>query len=267
MFGYIVANIDQLNEQEDALYRSSYCGLCSSLGRRHGLLSRATINYDMTFLIILLSAVYEADWESSSERCVVHPSKKHEISTNRITGYAADMNVILAYYNLIDDWNDDRKVHSLIGAGLLKKAFKTAAADYPAKVDKIGHYLDELAAIEKSGSLNPDIPADCFGRLMSELIDYRNDDYSPALIEFGYALGRFIYIMDACMDLRKDIKSESYNPMITTPSESFDDILNLLMAECIDKYRLLPVKRDNGLIENILYSGVWTKYERENIKK
>ena len=38
-----------------------------------------------------------------------HPTKKRTLRTNEITEYAAAMNILLAYYNLIDDWKDDKK--------------------------------------------------------------------------------------------------------------------------------------------------------------
>jgi hypothetical protein len=38
------------------------------------------------------------------------------------------------------------------------------------------------------------------------------------------------------------------------------------MADCVEKYKQLPIIQDKNLIENILYSGVWTRYEAEKKK-
>ena len=141
--------------------------------------------------------------------------------------------------------------------------YKRVESQYPNQCKVISKCLCELHEFEKSGELNPDIPANCFGELMGEIFVLREDEYAEKLRAFGKSLGKFIYIMDGCMDLKSDIKNERYNPMIMSSSDDFYDILNLLMADCIKNYKGLPINQDKGLIENILYSGVWTKYEAE----
>ena len=79
------------------------------------------------------------------------------------------------------------------------------------------------------------------------------------LRNFGNSLGKFIYILDACIDFEKDIKKKRYNPLITNSKTEFDDMLNLLLSDCVEKYKELNIS--NKIIENILYSGIWTKYE------
>lgn len=266
MFGYVVANIDKLTLEEKKQYQSCYCGLCKALGTRHGTISRITLTYDMTFLVLFLSALYETENKIKTQHCIMHPIKKHEYWQNEITDYAADMNVALAYYNFLDDWQDERKVLSFCEAKLFEKENNRIAAQYPNQCNAIKTCLTELSKIEKSGELSPDIPANCFGKLMGEIFVMQEDEYAENLRGFGMALGKFIYIMDACLDLKADIKKEQYNPLITLPSENFSDILNLLMADCAEKYKKLPISQYKNLIENILYSGVWTKYEAKKKK-
>ncbi|MFT5871463.1 MAG: hypothetical protein ACI8WT_000383 [Clostridium sp.] len=266
MFGYVVVNLDKLVVEEKTHYKACYCGLCKTLGTRHGILSRLTITYDMTFLVLFLSALYKTEIEIQTERCIIHPFKAHEYLQNEIMNYAADMNVVLAYYKFLDDWTDDRNILSLLESKLFEKEYNRIAAQYPNQCTATRKCLSELYEIEKSGELNPDIPANCFGKLMGEIFIFREDKYEEKLRTFGASLGKFIYIMDACMDLKSDIKNERYNPLITSSSENFRDILNLLMADCIENYKQLPINQDKELIENILYSGVWTKYEAEKNK-
>jgi len=266
IFGYVVVNTDKLALEEKKQYRACYCGLCKTLGTRHGIISRFTLTYDMTFLVLLLSALYKTDNTIKTERCIIHPLKPNEYWQNEITNYAADMNVVLAYYNFLDDWTDDRKILSLSAAKLFEREYKRIAAQYPNQCTIISKCLTELYEIEKSGELNPDVPANCFGKLMGEIFVLREDEYAKKLRIFGTSLGKFIYIMDGCMDLKSDIKNERYNPLITSSSENFGDILNLLMADCTENYKQLPINQDKELIENILYSGVWTKYEAEKNK-
>lgn len=263
MFGYVLANTEKLTKEEKQHYQACYCGLCKALGIRHGAISQMTLTYDMAFLVLFLSALYNPANPMETGRCLVHPLKPREYWRNKIIDYAADMNVLLAYFNYLDNWADDRSFLSLWKAKLFQKQYRLIAAWYPRQCLVIGKCLNELSDLEKAGEFNPDIPANCFGKLMSEIFVWQEDEYAEKLRAFGYSLGKFIYVLDACIDLRADIKKERYNPLITIPSSNFHDILNLLMADCIEKYKLLPIHQDKNLIDNILYSGIWTRYEAE----
>ena len=112
MFGYVIANPDSLTPEELDRYKSCYCGLCRTLKARHGTLSRLTLTYDMTFLVMLLESMYEPEVTVGTERCVAHPVHSHNWSQSAVTDYAADMNILLAYQNCLDDWRDERRLIS-----------------------------------------------------------------------------------------------------------------------------------------------------------
>lgn len=266
MFGYIVANIDQLTPGEKQHYKSCYCGLCRSLANRHGSISRITVSYDMTFLVLLLSALYEKDCVLEAERCAAHPFRPHSYWYNEFTDYAADMNIVLTYFNCLDDWIDEKKVIPLCEAKLLEKKCRRIEEQYPDKCQLIRACLRELSHLENQGELNPDIPGNCFGKLMGEIFVIDADEHAGNLRAFGAALGKFIYIMDACLDLKADLRHERYNPMVASSSKNFATILSLLMADCTEKFQQLPIQQDKNLMENILYSGIWTRYELVNKK-
>lgn len=176
------------------------------------------------------------------------------------------MNIVLAYYDLIDDWHDDKNVVALTCAKTIEREFKKVHEKYKTKCTVIENYLLKLTEMEKQNLLNPDITADCFGELMGEVFVPYQDKYSEKLRAFGKAIGKFIYILDACVDRDKDIKHQKYNPLVTYSKDSFDDILNILMAECINTYKELNLSKNQTLIENILYSGVWIKYNLSKAK-
>ena len=121
MFGYVVVNKPELKFREFDVYRAYYCGLCHSLSKRHGQSGQLTLSYDMTFLVILLSSLYEPEHNVTSKRCVVHPLRRQNIISSEFTDYVADMNVILSYFKCLDDWHDDRSVLKLAYSKLLKK--------------------------------------------------------------------------------------------------------------------------------------------------
>ena len=74
MFGYVTINRSELPDEEFARYRSYYCGLCRALQRRHGLSGQLVLSYDMVFLQMLLTSLYECECQSGTDRCI--PDRK-----------------------------------------------------------------------------------------------------------------------------------------------------------------------------------------------
>ena len=266
MFGFVVANPEKLNEEQRAHYRAVYCGLCRALGKEHGFIDRLTLTYDLAFLILVLSAVEGEPYETLTERCPIHPTK-HTYAVNRFTSYAAEMNIALSYYKFLDDKNDEGSVGASVKAAVFRKEALAAADKYPVQCKAIADCLDKLSAAEKSDILMPDIPAGLFGELMGALFALEGCAHKDALYEFGCALGKAIYLMDAAVDLKKDIRKKQYNPLIMTPKAEIKTALDILMAETVEKYKALPVSQDAAIIENILYSGIWTVYESRRRRK
>ena len=86
--------------------------------------------------------------------------------------------------------------------------------------------------------------------------------------------GKFIYLMDAYEDLEKDLRKKEYNPfeaMVKNDPKDFETlsklILTSMMSECSKSFERLPILRHASIIRNILYSGVWSKYEYVQAKK
>ena len=132
MFGYVIANVDRLREADRQRYRSVYCGLCRALGRGHGLLCRMTLSYDMAFLILLHSALDRTELaEEERFRCPLHPAGRRTAFSNRHTRYAADMNLLLAYHQRLDDWADERKLTSLAQSRAIRRSAQEVALRYP----------------------------------------------------------------------------------------------------------------------------------------
>lgn len=265
MFGFVSAEKNSLTPEELTRYRACYCGLCRALKRRHGEFPRLALNFDMTFLVLLLTAMYEPEETEEEFRCLIHPTKTRLGWSSRFTDYAADLNVVLAYFNCLDDWTDGKNLLRLAEARVLETACERAERAWPRQCAAVRACLDELSGIEKGEDAGPDAAADCFGRLMGELFVYYEDEWAGRFRAFGQALGRFVYMMDACVDLEKDRKRGNYNPFLSLGRESLTEaeieaILEMLIGECAAEFEKLPVVRDAGILRNILYSGVWTQY-------
>ena len=266
MFGYVVVNRETLSPENEARFRAYYCGLCKALRKRHGLTGALTLSNDMTFLSIVLSALYEPEEQSGREICVNHPFKKHDWILSEAADYAADMNVMLAYHLCMDAWRDEKKPLSLAEAGLIKKGYEKVVKLYPEKCEFVGDMIRALSDVEANGPDGDiDKPTNLTGELIGEIFAYRDDEWKKPLTRMGAALGRFIYIMDAYDDLPRDLKKKCYNPLKPIAHvEDFEDrcldMLTMHIAECTAEFEDLPIIKDAGIIRNILYSGVWSKY-------
>lgn len=269
MFGYVSANPKLMTEQELQRYRGWYCGLCRCLGKRHGQLTRLSLTYDMTFLAMFLSAMYEPEERNEQFWCIVHPKGKHTAVTTEFTEYAADMNVLLAYLNCLDNWQDDKDIVSLAESLCFKSGFLEIRKKYPRQAGVIARELEALEHLEKERCSALDIPANCFGRLLGELfVVDEADHFANDLRQFGFFLGKFIYLYDAVMDYDVDQKSGSYNPLVFSYNEPISaersrELLTHYISACVAIYDRLPIVQDSVLIKNILYSGVWQTFQKK----
>lgn len=156
MFGYVIPNQGELKVRELEEYRAWYCGLCQRLQKDHGILGRISLNYDMTFLALLLSSLYEPDKTVSESNCLAHPLHRRRKYDTVYVGYAAAMNILLTYYKCVDDWKDDRNLlRGGYGLGL-KRAGRRVSAEYPVKAETVRSCLEELSEAEEAGETNLD---------------------------------------------------------------------------------------------------------------
>lgn len=270
MFGYVEARRSELKMREFYKYKAYYCGLCKVLKEKYGVLGQITLTYDMTFLVILLTSLYECESKKEEHRCLVHPAKKQKMLSNEITEYAADMNIILTYYKLLDDWKDENKMVSLTGLHAYRKTFLKLKEKYPEKCEVIRRCLAMLQKCEARGEENIDVTAGYFGKLMAELFVYKHDMWETTLRKMGFYLGKFIYIMDAYDDVDEDIKEDNYNALLPLYiEENFEekcrDMMNMVLAECTNEFEKLPCVEDVEILRNILYAGVWDKYDKKRM--
>lgn len=271
MFGYVTIDKPELKIKEYNRYHAYYCGLCHTLKERHGWIGQMTLTYDMTFLVLLLTSLYESDSVYKQKHCVVHPVKKHDLLLNEISAYAADMNIALAYHHFIDDWNDEKKVNGLAGAAVLKKKYLVIEKRYPRQCEVIATSLKKLQQYEEENEKSLDFVSGCFGTLMAELFVYKTDIWEENLRKLGFFLGKYIYLIDAYFDLEEDIKNKSYNPLISYKDredyETFcHDILTMMISEAANEFEKLPCVLDVEILRNILYGGVWSKYNTKRQK-
>jgi hypothetical protein len=269
MFGYINVNGKELSEENKEIYQSYYCGLCRSLKDFCGAKGQALLNYDMTFLVVLLTGLYEPEAEKEKRfTCKLHPLKKRSFRDNEIQNYAARMNVLLAYHSLVDDWKDDKSFTKKTIASLFEGDYKRVKEEYPRQTKAVEDYIKKLSECEKNDETNIDLVAGLTGEMLGEIFAWRQDEWSAELKTLGFYLGKFIYLMDAYEDREKDEKKDSYNPLKKLAAENGQEyetlcrlMMTSMMSECAKSFERLPILLHADILRNIIYSGVWTKYE------
>ncbi len=262
MFGYIICNRSGLSEEEIERYQNMYCGLCKALKNRFGQLERLSLSFDMTFLALFLSSLYEPQEERTEFRCKLHPLRMKTAMESRYIDYAADMTIALSYYKCLDNWEDEKSQLSRKYGDILKKGYLEVKERYPRQCRAIEEGIERLSKVEKNPVSCPDAAVNSSGMMMSELFVYEEDFWSNSLRIFGYELGRFVYLMDAAVDYKKDVKSGRYNPLLKMQKkpEEMEEILSAAIGHAALEAEKLPLVQDAHLLRNILYGGVWQKY-------
>ncbi|MBR0509114.1 MAG: hypothetical protein IJJ85_03275 [Clostridia bacterium] len=256
MFGYASVNPEKLTPAQRLRYRAIYCGLCRRLGDVGGMSCRMALTYDFVLLVLVLAGVTGEAFEACDARCAAHPVQAHPEYRCRFTAYAADMDLFLAYEKLLDDKADDGGIKGA-AAVLYKKQADRVAALYPGLCREVRQALNEIYEAERRDERNPEIPANAFGRLLGAIFSEPDAPSKAARYDFGFALGKAIYFLDAANDLHDDLRKLRYNPLVRMDAAAVDDALDLLLGETKRALDRMPLLQDRDLCENIILSGVW----------
>jgi hypothetical protein len=281
VFGYILPEKPELKIKEYDVFRAYYCGVCKSIGKRCGQLKRFLLNYDTTFLALFLSSLEIKDIHICPQKCAAHPLKRRLIAEGtKAIEYASDINVLLAYYNLLDNWKDEKSIKSGAATLLLNSSRKKLMKEYKEKCAIIEKKLQELTKLESGKCSSMDRAAEPFAKLMEEIFAYAPLCSDPktekALRWIGYNVGKWVYILDAFDDIEKDIIKSSYNPLLLQYGYNNGNVqefkisiktkvefnLTYTLGEIARTCELLDFKKNKGLIENIVYMGMLRKTEQ-----
>ena len=283
MFGYVTPLKPELKVKDLNRFKSYYCGLCMQIKKDFGNIPRMTLNYDMTFLALLLDGLVPEIPKIESKRCISHPtSKKPMIFNTKALDYAAAMNVSLVYFKLLDDVNDDKSLKSKLES-LILSPYKNKFTSSTSKVnDIIKDNLNKLNKLEEDKSFSSiDEICDPFSIIVGSILkEYPyelkedNAEIRNTLYTLGYCLGKWIYIIDALDDLEKDMEKNKFNPinfLYNKDNLTYNELLkevkeriefSILNCACTCKESLskLPLNRNKDLLENIIELGMMDKY-------
>jgi hypothetical protein len=260
MFGTILVNKKMLSKPERAEYRAAYCGLCHALSEAYGKQGERTLSYDLTFLVLLIESVEKGEIIQRRETCTMHPLRRIAYNRDPAARYAAAMNSYLYYLKQLDDIRDEGSVSARRNAGYMESVVHDIRCQYPEQTRRMDSAMKELVACEQRQEINPDVPTRLFGEVLAAAFSYPGE-YCSQFERIGDALGRMVYLEDAACDLRDDLKHQLYNPLTTIPSSSYRAIMSACLLPALETLRTLPAEHHRRILENILCSGIWTKFD------
>ena len=283
MFGYVTPLKAELKVKDFTRFRSYYCGLCLHIKKNAGNIPRMVLNYDMTFLGVLLDSLSIKEPDFELKRCIVHPKdKKPVVMNNSALQYSAAMNLSLYYHKIKDDIEDDNDIKSKV----LEKVLYPYQKKINKSIDNINNIikdnLKDLREFENNKNFSSideichpfsDIVGNILKLYPNELIN-DNEELRNYLYSLGYTLGKWIYLIDAFDDLKKDMENKKFNPinfLYNKDNKSYEELLPLIKERieftilncsynCKDILEKLPLKRNEEILKNILELGMMDRY-------
>ena len=286
MFGYVTPCRMEMKIKDHEKFKAYYCGLCNSIKNNFGNLPRLTLNYDMTFLAVLLDSLSEDKYHFTEFRCLMHPLKKRlMLNNNAALDYAAFCNTTLAYYKLMDDVQDNKTVKSKVFSMFLRNYLSEVKIEYKEVMEYTKEQLVSLNTLElnyKDIGIDEQLSIDELSHVFADLTGYiisfyyKNASFKEDLYWLGYNLGKWIYIIDAYDDLERDIKDNSFNAinsLYNTENLDFksfskcikpriDFILVTCANECLKYLNALPLIKNEDILYNILELGLMEKMDK-----
>ena len=271
MFGYVKINKPEMKVKEYEAYRGLYCSLCRSLGKNFGVLSRLTLSYDITFLLLVRLSLGLTVPEFRKGRCPFSPSKKcnYCINGEEELRFSAAVSMMLFYYKIKDNIADGsffRKMlmYIILPYALLK--YRKAEKMYPDVAKMIEEGMLRQSETEKTKTPLTDKAAHESADILGKIFAYGFSDEKAKAYRFGYGIGKFVYLADAADDIVKDIKNKSYNPfvekykLIKEPDEEIkkeiEGTLNMSAAVAAEVFSEIEKKTLTPIVENIIYDGL-----------
>lgn len=265
MFGYLQIHKDELKVKEYEAYKSVYCGLCKQLGKDYGFMTRLILSYDCTFYAILLMSLKRSCTGFSDGRCKFNPLKKCKFADCKDNAYskASALSVISAYYKVVDDIDDSgffKRIALKIAKPFFGRRQKKAARRFPEIENIVSEMMKNQKAAENDELVTIDKAANPTAKMISDLaaLEGGNDLQKRVLSEFGYQIGRWVYLIDAADDYEKDKKSGNFNPFIKADINDKDYINSVLsqsLARAYDAYNLLDIIDFKPIIDNMMLYG------------
>lgn len=271
MFGYVSVDKPNMLVKDWMTYRAHYCGLCISMKKDFGNIPRLLTTYDITFLSVLFHGYLNQEIKFECKKCIASPILKNtRVKRNNLTTKLNSVNLILCYYNLVDDVQDQHSFIKWLGKIFIRPFYKKAKKLYPELDETIRRNYEELKELENSNCDSIDRIADKSAKMLEGIAkvvleDKANED----ILSLCYNIGKWVYIIDALDDLEEDFKKHQYNPFLVIYKDYITNDMFLLrhkedleyimfsnLNKIADDLKNIDFNQNRDIVENIIFSGI-----------
>lgn len=273
MFGYVYIDKPELKIKDYETYRGVYCSLCKTLGKEYSRLASFTLNYDCTFFSLFLLARNKTCQGFKSGRCYFNPLKKCNYISEQSEALSkgAALTVVSSYYKLLDNIHDCgffKKIGFMLIRPFFASWHKKAKKKFPEYEKAVREMYFSQLRCETSEDACIDMAAEPTAKMLQNVLkaEAQNENESLVFSQFGYHLGRWIYLMDAAADIKEDFKSGNFNPFIlkfgkieNVDFSEIDAIISQSYYLLTKAYELIDKHRFTDILDNIIYMGLAKK--------
>lgn len=274
MFGFVRVHKDELRIKDYEAYKAVYCSLCRKLKKEYSFLSGFLLNYDCTFFALMCLGTSQECFGFHKGRCRYNPLKscKYCKGGEEVFSKTAALLILMSYYKLLDNIHDGGFLKKL-GCTLLRPFFSVwknkASKLYPEYRDACEimfisqlEYEDKKATVDECSEPTAILLKTVFAA------EAKSDKIRPAYEQFGYHLGKWVYLMDAVCDIDDDVKHNSFNPIyekLHKDKSQSTDYCNELLSQSLflltSAYRLIEINHFKSVIDNIVLVGLANKQQ------
>ena len=279
MFGYLKPRLKTLSKEHKETYRAVYCGLCHILKKKSGYIGLASLNYELTALLILVLSLKNEKFKIFHGTCSITPflrvpyldyySLEFEMS--------ADLSVYTVSCKIKDNIEDEGKIRWKIADALFTYKTKSAAERLNQCANSIDYALKQYYELEHNDDSEFEYLLEANGLLLQSLIFpllTKIDDVSKATaLNIANLIGQWIYIIDACDDYKEDITNGRFNPLIKiNDRKSVSNIVNELAYSIQTEIQKLKIYNYDYLVHHLFVeivsetsNDILKKYKEEEI--
>ena len=222
---------------------------------------------------MVLSCVVEHDKAVTIAKrpCIAHPFRKTiSYANNPFITYGAALNVLFIQSKLEDNWVDDRQFTAIIGQCFFKRGGRKAGKLYAGLKEAMEQALSALRKAEQDRCTSVDEISHPFADLIGKIFTIDglvSRKCAADLYQFGYHLGKWIYLTDALADREHDRKRGSYNVYnlrygdspLPAIEKNTRELSLAYIAEAWERLKTNAVehtKSEQGYLDNLIYLGL-----------
>ncbi len=225
MFGFLKLQNCSLSDEERLIYRSHFCAVCHAMTDFGGRVSSLLTNYDMTFWLLLCSALDSGQREEpESLPCTAVPFRKVKVRPlpPRTAQTMSALNLLLIQSKVKDDEIDGESFKAGVARALYSKKFDKAQAfleEQGFAIEAVTGLPQAQSRAEKASAPTLESLAAPTSYTLGEIFVaiaplLGKEPLTDSLRSFGSSLGGFLYLWDALCDLEVDRKKGCFNAIL-----------------------------------------------------